>query len=234
MAAGGIENARLLLASGTNGGNGLGNAHDLVGRFFMTHLTYPGAIIAPSDPHMNFDFRIGATYPAFGGKHSFISFVGLTASGMRRLQLPSVFIFWTYQLSPVVDSVKALQRVIGGEGPGGSLVSDLSKVIGDLDGVATFAVRKALFGEGIPVEELELWYVAEQQPNPQSRVMLGSERDALGMRRVVVDWRLTEEDKTKAAAAFRLLGTEIGRTGFGRLRAAPSDRDGSPSDFHPE
>ena len=233
LAAGGIENARLLLACGTNGGSGLGNAHDLVGRFFMTHLTYSGAIIAPSDPHMNFDFRIGTTYPAFGGNHSFISFVGLMASGMRRLRLPSVFIFWTYKLSPVVDLVKALQRVLGGEGPGGSLVSDLSKVIGDLDGVASFAARKALFGEGIPVEELDLWYVAEQQPNPQSRVMLGSDRDALGMRRVVVDWRLTEEDKTKAAAAFCLLGTEIGRTGFGRLRAAPSDRDGTPSDFHP-
>jgi choline dehydrogenase-like flavoprotein len=53
------------------------------------------------------------------------------------------------------------------------------------------------------------------------------------MRRVAVDWRLTEEDKTKAAAAFRLLGTEIGRTGFGRLRAAPSERDGTPSDFLP-
>ena len=233
LAAGGIENARLLLTSGTNGGNGLGNAHDLVGRFFMTHLTYPGAIIAPSDPHMNFDFRNAGTYPAFGGRHIFDSCMGLTASAMRHLQLPNVFIFWSYRFSPVVDAVKALQRVIGGEGPGGSLVADLSKVIGDLDGVATFAARKALFGEGIPVEELELWYVAEQQPNPDSRVMLGSDRDALGMRRVVVDWRLTEEDKAKAAAAFRLLGNEIGRTGFGRLRAAPSDPDGTPSDFHP-
>lgn len=233
LAAGGIENARLLLASGANGGNGLGNAHDLVGRFFMTHLTYPGGIIAPSDPYMNFDFRTGGTYETFAGKHSFVSFIGLTASSMRRLQLPSVFIFWTYRLSPVVDSVKALQRLMGGEGPGGSLVSDLSRVVGDLEGVASFAVRKAFFGEGIPVEELELWYAAEQQPNPQSRVMLGQERDALGMREVVVDWRLTDEDKTKAAAAFRLLGMEIGRAGFGRLRTAPSDRDGLPSDFRP-
>ena len=30
-----LENARLLLASGKEGGNGLGNAHDLVGRFLF-------------------------------------------------------------------------------------------------------------------------------------------------------------------------------------------------------
>ncbi|MEO0455021.1 MAG: GMC family oxidoreductase [Cyanobacteria bacterium P01_A01_bin.114] len=37
LATGGIENARLLLASNTQCANGLGNSHDLVGRFFMEH-----------------------------------------------------------------------------------------------------------------------------------------------------------------------------------------------------
>ena len=31
----------------------------------------------------------------------------------------------------------------------------------------------------------------EQAPNPDSRIMLGAERDALGQRKVCVDWRLT-------------------------------------------
>ena len=38
LAAGGIENARLLLASNRVWRNGVGNAHDLVGRCFMEHL----------------------------------------------------------------------------------------------------------------------------------------------------------------------------------------------------
>jgi choline dehydrogenase-like flavoprotein len=38
LAAGGIENARLLLASDGVMRDGVGNAHDLVGRFFMEHL----------------------------------------------------------------------------------------------------------------------------------------------------------------------------------------------------
>ena len=37
LAAGGVENARLLLVSDDVRSNGLGNDHDLVGRFFMEH-----------------------------------------------------------------------------------------------------------------------------------------------------------------------------------------------------
>ncbi len=38
LACGGIENARLLLLSNTVQPAGLGNQHDLVGRYFMEHL----------------------------------------------------------------------------------------------------------------------------------------------------------------------------------------------------
>ncbi len=231
LAAGGIENARLMLVSGKEGGNGLGNAHDLVGRFFMTHLAYSGGIIAPADPHMNFDFRAAGDYAGFGGKHSYVSIIGLAAPSMQRRHLPSIFITWGYQFSPVVQSVKALKRLIDGEGPGGSVLGDLTEVIGNLEGVTSFAVRKALFGEGIPIEALKVECASEQQPNPQSRVSLGSKRDALGMREVVVDWRLVPDDKSKAAATIRLLGTEIGRAGFGRLRSSLSDDGVWPDDF---
>ncbi len=235
LAAGGIENARLLLASGTEGGNGLGNAHDLVGRFFMVHLAYSGGLIVPADPYLDLGFyrgRDGEDYAGPGGKHRFVSVVGLSAASMRRLQLASIQIFWTYRFRPVVTAVQALKRLLGGGGSGGSLMADLSEIIGNLDGVTSFAVRKALFGDGIPIEALELACASEQQPNPQSRVLLGSERDRLGMREVVVDWQPTAEDKRKAAATLRLLGTEIGRAGVGRLRSSLSDDDAWPDDFY--
>src|SRR5215472_998991 len=57
LAAGGIENARLLLASGREGGNGLGNDRDLIGRFFMVHLEYSAGTIVLSNPHMDLDFQ---------------------------------------------------------------------------------------------------------------------------------------------------------------------------------
>jgi hypothetical protein len=49
LACGGIENARLLLASRSVMPNGLGNAHDLVGRFFMEHPhARGGRVIGPA------------------------------------------------------------------------------------------------------------------------------------------------------------------------------------------
>jgi choline dehydrogenase-like flavoprotein len=230
LATGGIENARMLLASGREGGNGLGNEHDLVGRFFMVHLVYSGGTIVPSSPYLNFDFQTKGTYSP--GKYRIDPIIGLSPSGMQQLHLPNIFMQWNYQFSPVVDAVTALKRLIGGEGPGGSAWKDLSDVISNIDGVADFAVRKALFHEGMPIEAVHVECASEQQPNPQSRILLGSERDHLGMREVIVDWRLVAEDKSGAAATLRLLGTELGRTGFGRLRSSFADDGNWPEDFY--
>ncbi|MGB8600452.1 MAG: FAD-dependent oxidoreductase, partial [Burkholderiales bacterium] len=50
LAAGGIENARLLLASNKIQLNGIGNQHDVVGRYFMDHPRIYWGKITPKDP----------------------------------------------------------------------------------------------------------------------------------------------------------------------------------------
>jgi choline dehydrogenase-like flavoprotein len=232
LATGGIENARLLLASGRPDGTGLGNAHDLVGRFFMTHLVYGGGIIVPADPRRDFAFHTAGEFAGFGGKHSFVPFIGLSPASMQRRKLPNIWLHWAYQFASIGRSVEALKRLIDGEGPGGSALSDLSAVVGHLEGVADYAVRKALFGQGIPIDALHLQCASEQLPNPKSRIMLGAPRDRLGMRETVVDWRPTEVDKAHAVATVALLGREIGRAGFGRLRSPLVEHNAWPEDFY--
>jgi choline dehydrogenase-like flavoprotein len=141
-------------------------------------------------------------------------------------------IWWEYQFDPVRSAVTALKRVIKGENPGGSLLADLGEVVANLDRVTTFSLRKVLFGEGIPIEALHVRCASEQQPNPHSRVRLGDKRDRLGMPEIVVDWQLVPEDSRNVAATLRLLATEIGRTGFGRLRASMNQDSAWPQDFY--
>ena len=140
---------------------------------------------------------------------------------MRGLHLPNIRMDTLFKFTGHVapDALDALKRIIHGEGPGGSTLEDLTTVLKNFEGVAEFGVRKVLYGEGAPIKELRLNCSSEQQPNPQSRVQLGSIRDRLGMRGLVVDWQVLEADRLNAARTIRLLGTGIGRTGFGRLRS---------------
>src|SRR3546814_4591343 len=53
---------------------------------------------------------------------------------------------------------------------------------------------------------------AEQSPNPDSRVTLGSQIDPLGVRRVNLDWRLSPLDKRSVAGLVLALGDELARS----------------------
>lgn len=236
LAAGGIETARLLLASGKPGRPGIGNEHDLVGRFFMVHFEYDSGTIVVANPHTDFSFYTnehlkspGRLYEPF--KLNFVTFVAVNPASLRKLGLPNVRIRWTYDYHPAIDAINALQRLL--RGPRSHLLHDVGTILRDLDSAEEFAFRKAMNWPALPVRSLNVRMSGEPLPNPDSRITLSDERDALGMRRVVADWRLTGEDKRKALALQHLLGTELGRTGFGRLRSAMSSDDNTwPDDFY--
>ena len=62
---------------------------------------------------------------------------------------------------------------------------------------------------------------AEQAPNPASRVLLGAERDALGMRRANLDWQLNAQDTHTLQVLARSLDAEFTRLGIGTVQRAP-------------
>jgi choline dehydrogenase-like flavoprotein len=63
-------------------------------------------------------------------------------------------------------------------------------------------------------------HMAEQIPNPESRVTLSDQRDALGMPRVRLDWRLDPADLRSMVRSQEILDEELRRTGTGRLQIA--------------
>ena len=125
----------------------------------------------------------------------------------------------------------ALRRVWNsleqGKAPG-DLLGDLRTALFDIDDtfaglLGRFGVREYRSAAG----SFRLWSVAEQAPNPDSRVQLDGERDALGMPRIRLDWRMTELDKRSLFGALEALAKEFGRTGIGRIQIGAWLRDGS-------
>jgi choline dehydrogenase-like flavoprotein len=58
----------------------------------------------------------------------------------------------------------------------------------------------------------------EQAPNPESRVTLETERDALGVPRATLHWELSPLEKRSLRKMYELIGQEVGRAGVGRVR----------------
>jgi choline dehydrogenase-like flavoprotein len=63
---------------------------------------------------------------------------------------------------------------------------------------------------------------AEQEPCAVSRVGLSDERDALGMQRLLIDWRYTPQDVATVREAVRLLAEDIGSSGIGVFEYDPA------------
>ncbi len=57
----------------------------------------------------------------------------------------------------------------------------------------------------------------EQAPNPNSRVTLSNQKDSLGMRRIRLDWQLTELDWQTYEKTAHFLGLEFERINAGRM-----------------
>lgn len=218
LASGSIENARLLLASNDVESNGLGNRHDLVGRYFMDHL-----VIAQGGALLTNARRVPADW--YEARHK----------GRRRLPFPvllldnelqrreaignySVYLLKKPEiLPPGIRSYQYLEDHLSQDREISHLGEHLGNIIKGISDVAPMLYTRYFGDADRPVEPVtyQQW---EHSPNPDSRVRLTAERDSLGMPRVEVDWRLQELDRHTLVAGQQALAREVGRLGIGRLR----------------
>jgi len=198
LATGGLEVPRLLLASNDRRPAGIGNEHDLVGRHFMEHVNIaagPAALsvesgaLAPYVPTLHTLDVNGTSRDV-----SLQAVLLLAPDILRQQELRACEVTLEYPFAP---DDKRLEGVYPGTRHGVELLA--------AQGFVTKTVVTARV-------------LCEQEPNPASRVTLVRARDALGMPRIQLDWRLTHDDRLSLLRTMHKLGVELGARGLGRLR----------------
>ena len=220
LAAGGIENPRILLASNSVMSHGVGNAYDLVGRYFMEHPhARGGRIVGRAEWRWLTAFakaKINGVLvsPALSPSESLQQREGLLNSALtvavrpaetgRHALAKQAYLHVKHRTAPTRrgrSMWKATRKLVRGyTGLAGPLHPWLMKRMGKLD--------------------LALVVRAEQAPNPDSRVKLNGSKDSTGMPRVALDWRLSAIDVDSVAGLVSALNRESQRLGLGAVEPA--------------
>lgn len=210
LALGGLENPRLLLNARAVQSKGVGNDRDLVGRFFMEHLNSDAGQVISDNDHWarSYDalFRDDRQYRAFlmaSPKTQEEQKILGSAIGLGPL-------FQARERSVAYESLHRLKMAWLRRRFPDDLGKHISNLITDAVGL-----KDALEERFDP--SVYLYTEAEQAPNPNSRVTLGDRTDALGLRRLKLDWRLSEIDKRSIRDLAVLIGAEFGRLRKGRV-----------------
>ena len=226
LCCGGIENARILLNCTHHFPKGIGNQHDLVGRFFMNNPLAAVGKIVPRDPSFDLGpFALGydGSVPVVVGFKNSAKIA--TRPGRRGAGLFLVPIFTDTRTivgarsAPSFEAVRTmLQDVKHARVP----VNFTDKACTALEDPASIAVA-TYFGVSDFLwkkKQLESIFVrieGVQYPNPESRVTLYDDIDALGVRRAALDWRISDEDYDNLYQTSIAFARGVGAAGFGRM-----------------
>ena len=228
LAAGGIENPRLLMLSNAVQRTGLGNQHDLVGRFFMEHPQLWSGPLLLSDAA--FPMTLYALHTV--KKTAVAGCVALAEEVQRREELLNACVLLEPQplgagAAPGAAAVPGFpSQTIRRGGFPDDFETHLDRVIADIGTVALAANRNM---QRPPARAFRLLLRPEPSPNPESRVTLASVRDRLGKRRARLLWQLHDWDQRSLSRTQEIVAQEVGRAGLGRLRVTRDDDETAPA-----
>jgi choline dehydrogenase-like flavoprotein len=233
LAAGGLENARLLLLSNRVCPTGLGNAYDRVGRFFMEHLHFLSGLFVP---------RERSLIPRLGF-YRFHCCDGVWIMGKLALQetvvrqeglLNYCVALWpTDRLAlprrhnPLLwggyEALRVLREAIRQRSWPEELPRQLGRLVRDAPRLIPWATTRLLSLKGKPRATgrepvaFVLHHMAEQAPNPESRVRLSRRKDAFDQPRLELHWQICRQDVESLQRAQQLVAQELERKGWGKV-----------------
>lgn len=236
LACGGMENARLLLASRSVQTEGLGNDKGWVGRCFMEHVHCRGGEIVTDRPVTV--LRMGSSFRFRGSRFAAAWRTG-EAVQRREGALNSSF---------TVNVRKPPGRPLGAFNRGFNFMRHSMAAPNKFWRKAWYGVKHTGTRIQETVDPLRPWLLTktsdrrmyavvrtEQAPNPDSRVTLDHDRrDALGLPRVRLHWAVSELDKHSVRVAMSALDQELRRLNLGAVQPAPwLTDDAIPWEFDP-
>jgi choline dehydrogenase-like flavoprotein len=241
LAAGGVENTRLLLLSNDVIAAGLGNQHDLVGRYFMEHphtkrvlfatrRSMPTALYGLGFRDNEISARLALT-PALQEREALLNYSGNIHPVYFAHGSEGWLAFRKFVLSLSRSRRSDPYIRFPPYGPKGLTLRQVYDIVRQLDKV-TFAAFLQLFQPNRFISGYVLESKSEQAPNRESRVSLDLKRDAFGLNRIKLDWRTLPIDRRTVVRAEEIVESELRRLGIGRLAPlAAAEIEGWPANL---
>jgi choline dehydrogenase-like flavoprotein len=245
LCGGGIENARLLLASDRVVPGGVGNRHDVVGRYLMDH---PGCVIATIPPPVAGPLRerLGNYWlDDADGRHVYIGGVALSPDTQREQGLLNCAAFiepyaarddpWhaaqrlasRLRRQPVpedeIESTSFWRHENASRAAPPSVATDVVSILrhGPSIVAGTYRIVRRRRPPLFRARRVHLYCLTEQVPDPDSRVTLSDRRDHLGVRMSRIDWHIADAELRSVRRLEELLGAALTRLGESRPVAEP-------------
>lgn len=225
LAAGGLENPRILLNATGYGPGGVGNEQGLVGRFFMEHPFYDVGELHLTTERRPSELYFGSTTSELRTGNSsdkalrIKGLLRLTDDALRREKLSNTLFWFTegdsrrrtrevkQAISGALTKLRQWKNIH-------TIDDDVAIVASNLD-----LIGEKLFDRGRVRKSLSITAMIEQRPNYWSRVKLGDELDMFGNRRIVLDWRWDSRDKDSLRRSLEIVGQAVGAAGLGRVKS---------------
>lgn len=235
LALGAIENARLLLLSSTACPAGLGNEHDLVGRYLMEHpQVYTGLLVPFAAQTLRraglYDTHVVAGVPVMG--HLTLADAALrggplAGAGMMLFPRPG-----PAEIAAADTAWRLLRRPRRLRTAGAMSLRELAAgrrylwplLLRTFTRPQPFLPRLGWGGwsagpaGGRGFVAFETLCLAEQAPRPENRVTLGGGRDRLGQRPARVEWRWSDADRDALRRSLDVFAAAFARAGAGYFR----------------
>jgi len=221
LSCGGIENARLLLASNRVIKEGLGNRHGWVGKCFQDHLGGPVATVKPRDR------KAFAKWNTYFYKDGLKYLPKIQASDKLQRNERILNVAGNFVFQSAADSVLTNLKEIASHFRYGrkseitlvNLLRAISKATAGFPELADYFLR----GRGhCPTRgQILLWAHVEQPPSLDRKIELGSEVDALGMPRCRLIWEISDLERLSIKTFIRQIDMDFQAMGIGIVDPLP-------------